>query len=90
MRRERSSAHRPCGRVGSSGRPAGVEDRYVLGMNPVTLLGARSGAGTHTAALRAIRDEAESKPPALGRTVPCAVGNILLRAWGPVLVALPS
>src|SRR4029453_11284632 len=35
--------------------------RYVLKMNPVILLGACSGAGTITAALRAIQDEAQSK-----------------------------
>jgi putative transport protein len=64
--------------------------RYVLKMNPVILLGACSGAGTVTAALRAIQDEAQSKVPALGYTVPYAVGNIVLTAWGPVLVALMS
>lgn len=64
--------------------------RYVLRMDPVTLLGACSGAGTNTAALRAIQDEAQSKLPALGYTVPYAVGNILLTAWGPVIVALLS
>jgi len=62
--------------------------RYVLKMNPVVLLGACSGAGTMTAALRSIQDEAQSKLPALGYTVPYAVGNILLTAWGPVIVAL--
>jgi putative transport protein len=64
--------------------------RYVLKMNPVILLGACSGAGTMTAALRAIQDEAQSKIPALGYTVPYAVGNIVLTAWGPVIVALMS
>lgn len=64
--------------------------RYVLRMNPVILLGACSGAGTSTAALRAIQDAADSKLPALGYTVPYAVGNILLTAWGPVIVALMS
>ena len=64
--------------------------RYVLRMNPVILLGACSGAGTMTAALRAIQDKAESKLPALGYTVPYAVGNIVLTAWGPVIVALLS
>jgi putative transport protein len=64
--------------------------RFVLRMNPVILLGACSGAGTITAALRAIQDEAESKLPALGYTVPYAVGNIILTAWGPVIVALMS
>jgi putative transport protein len=64
--------------------------RYVLRMNPVLLLGACSGAGTSTAALRAIQDAASSKLPVLGYTVPYAIGNILLTAWGPVIVALMS
>ena len=62
--------------------------RYVLRMNPLILLGASAGAGTITAALRAVEDAAESKLPALGYTVPYAIGNILLTAWGPVIVAL--
>jgi putative transport protein len=61
---------------------------HVLKMNPLILLGACSGAGTMTAALRAVQEEAQSKLPALGYTVPYAVGNILLTAWGPVIVAL--
>ena len=60
----------------------------VLKMNPVILFGASSGAGTVTAALRAIQDEAHSKLPVLGYTVPYAIGNILLTAWGPVIVFL--
>jgi len=62
--------------------------RYVLKMNPVILFGACAGAGTVTAALRAIQDESDSKLPVLGYTVPYAVGNILLTAWGPVIVVL--
>jgi putative transport protein len=62
--------------------------RYVLKMNPLLLLGACAGAGTVTAALRAIQDEAGSKVPVLGYTVPYAMGNILLTAWGPVIVLL--
>jgi putative transport protein len=62
--------------------------RKVLKMNPVILFGASSGAGTVTAALRAIQDEAQSKLPVLGYTVPYAIGNILLTAWGPVIVFL--
>ena len=62
--------------------------RYVLNINPVILLGSSAGAGTITTALRAIQDEAGSKLPALGYTVPYAVGNILLTAWGPVIVIL--
>ena len=64
--------------------------RYVLKMNPVIVLGACSGAGTITAALRAIQEEAESDLPALGYTVPYAIGNIVLTSWGPVLVAMMS
>jgi putative transport protein len=62
--------------------------RRVLKMNPVILFGACAGAGTVTAALRSIQDEANSKLPVLGYTVPYAVGNILLTAWGPVIVLL--
>jgi putative transport protein len=62
--------------------------RYILKMNPVILLGACTGAGTITAGLRAVQDEAQSKLPALGYTVPYALGNILLTAWGPVIVAM--
>ena len=60
----------------------------ILKMNPVILCGACAGAGTVTAALRAIQDEAGSKLPVLGYTVPYAIGNILLTAWGPVIVVL--
>jgi len=62
--------------------------RHVLKMNPVILFGACAGAGTVTAALRSIQDEADSKLPVLGYTVPYAIGNILLTAWGPVIVVL--
>ena len=61
---------------------------HVLKMNPLILLGACAGAGTITAALRAIQDESGSKLPVLGYTVPYAIGNILLTAWGPVIVVL--
>jgi putative transport protein len=57
-------------------------------MNPVVLLGACAGAGTATAALRGVQDAAGSKLPVLGYTVPYAIGNILLTAWGPVIVML--
>ena len=63
---------------------------YVLKINPVILLGAQSGAGTTTAGLKALQDAAESKLPVLGYTVPYALGNILLTAWGPVIVAMMS
>ncbi len=62
--------------------------RFILKINPVILLGAQSGAGTMTAALKAVQENANSKLPVLGYTVPYALGNILLTAWGPVIVAL--
>jgi putative transport protein len=64
--------------------------RYVLKMNPLIVLGACTGAGTITAALRAVQDEAGSSVPALGYTIPYALGNIILTAWGPILVAMMS
>jgi len=63
---------------------------YLLKINPVILLGAQSGAGTNTTALKALQDKAGSKLPVLGYTIPYALGNILLTAWGPVIVALMS
>ncbi|HLO80625.1 MAG TPA: TrkA C-terminal domain-containing protein, partial [Chitinophagaceae bacterium] len=62
--------------------------RYLLKINPVILLGAQSGAGTTTTALKAIQDAAQSKMPVLGYTIPYAMGNIILTAWGPVIVSL--
>jgi putative transport protein len=62
--------------------------RFLLRMNPVILLGAQSGAGTTTTALKAIQDAADSKLPVLGYTIPYALGNIILTAWGPVIVSL--
>jgi putative transport protein len=64
--------------------------RLVFKMNPVILLGACTGAGTTTAGLKAVQDAAHSRVPVLGYTVPYALGNILLTAWGPVVVAMMS
>lgn len=61
---------------------------FFLKLNPVILLGACAGATTTTAALRAIQDEAQSKLPVLGYTVPYAICAVLLAAWGPVIVLL--
>ena len=63
---------------------------FILKINPVILLGAQSGAGTNTTALKALQDKAGSKLPVLGYTIPYALGNILLTAWGPVIVAMMS
>jgi putative transport protein len=62
--------------------------RYVLKMNPAILLGACAGAGTSTAALGPIQELSGSEVPVLGYTVPYAVGNILVTAFGPLVVLL--
>ena len=69
-------------------RQDGHRRRLRVGPSLINSLGACAGAGTITAALRAVQDEARSSVPALGYTVPYAIGNILLTAWGPVLVAM--
>ncbi len=63
---------------------------YLLKINPVILLGAQAGAGTNTTALKALQDRTGSKMPAIGYTVPYALGNIILTAWGPVIVSMMS
>ncbi|WP_431281106.1 aspartate-alanine antiporter [Humitalea sp. 24SJ18S-53] len=62
--------------------------KYVLKMNPVLLLGAVSGAQTMTAAMVAVQEQAKSRAPVLGFTVPYALGNIILTIWGTVIVLL--
>lgn len=61
---------------------------FVLKVNPVLLMGALAGAQTQDAAMLAASDVAESPAPALGFTVPYAIGNILLTILGPAVVAL--
>jgi putative transport protein len=62
--------------------------RYLLHMNLGVLLGASAGAGTATPSLQAVVAEARSSVPVLGFTIPYAISNVLLTAWGPVVVAL--
>ena len=62
--------------------------KMVLKLNPVLLFGALTGAGTITAALNALKEDAESSLPALGYTIPFAIGNVLLTVWGTVIVHL--
>lgn len=61
---------------------------FALKINPVLLMGALAGAQTQDAAMLAASDAAESPAPALGFTVPYAIGNILLTILGPGVVAL--
>ena len=62
--------------------------KYLFKFHPGINLGACAGARTTTAALGAIEEVANSKVPALGYTVPYAVGNTLLTIWGVVIVLL--
>jgi len=62
--------------------------RFIFRFHPAITLGACAGARTTTAALGAIQDACKSKVPAIGYTVPYAVGNMLLITWGVVIVAL--
>ena len=58
------------------------------GMNRAVMLGVASGASTTTASLHALQEVSGSHVPALGYTVPYAIGGVLTVAWGPVLVAI--
>jgi len=59
-------------------------------INPIILLGAQTGAGTSTIGLKAVQDASGSKFPVLGYTIPYALANILLTAFGPILVGMMS
>jgi len=63
---------------------------YVFKFHPAITLGAVAGARTTTAALGLIQDAAKSKTPALGYTVPYAVGNTLLIISGLIIVLIMS
>jgi len=54
--------------------------KYVLKMNPVLLLGACAERHRHRGPARAGRGGQQAA--VLGYTVPYAIGNILLTAWG--------
>lgn len=62
--------------------------KHLFRMPAPLVLGVAAGARTTTAALGAIEAVARSKVPALGYTVPYAVGQILLTIWGVVVVIL--
>lgn len=65
-----------------------VFGKLVLKLNPVLLFGALTGSGTVTAALNALKEEAQSAAPALGYTVCYAFGNVILTIWGVVIVSI--
>jgi putative transport protein len=64
-----------------------VFGRYVLHMQPVTLLGALAGAESVTPAVDALTEEAKSTAPLMGFTLTYAISSILITLWG-VVVAL--
>ena len=64
--------------------------RYVFRFHPGIALGCVAGARTTAPALGAIQDVVQSKVPALGYTIPYAVGNTLLTICGIAIVMLMS
>jgi len=65
-----------------------IGKRFFPGINRGVLVGVCCGAGTNTPALLATQEAAGSKIPVLGYAVPYAIGNVLIIAWGPVIVNL--
>jgi putative transport protein len=62
--------------------------RYVFKFHPAIALGVCAGSRTTTAAIGQITETAKSQVPALGYTIPYAIGNTLLIIWGIVIVLL--
>ena len=60
--------------------------KHILKFHPGILLGAVAGARTTTAALGALQEAANSSLPAIGYTVPYAVGRIVLAVFGVIIV----
>jgi putative transport protein len=62
--------------------------RYVLGLNPLLLLGGLAGALTMTAGLAAVQERSGSPVAVFGYSGTVAVGHILLTIWGTIIVRL--
>jgi putative transport protein len=62
--------------------------RHVVGLHPGILLGVCCGAGTSAPALAAVQEVADSKIPALGYGVACALGNVILAIAGGAIALL--
>ncbi|HTO64211.1 MAG TPA: aspartate-alanine antiporter [Bradyrhizobium sp.] len=62
--------------------------KYIFKFHPGILLGAIAGARTTTAALGAVQEAANSPIPAIGYTVPYAVGRIVLAISGVIIIVL--
>lgn len=61
---------------------------YVLGMNPILLLGGLAGAQTMTAGMAAVQERSGSTVAVLGYTPAVPIGHILLTTWGTVIVGI--
>ncbi|HTX53097.1 MAG TPA: aspartate-alanine antiporter [Candidatus Baltobacteraceae bacterium] len=62
--------------------------KYIFKFHPAITLGACAGARTTTAALGALQEAANSPIPAIGYTIPYAVGRIVLAICGVIIVLL--
>lgn len=60
--------------------------RYLLGLNPLLLLGALAGAQTMTAGLAAIQERSESPVAVIGYSSTVAFGHILISIGGTALI----
>jgi putative transport protein len=60
--------------------------RYLLGINPILLLGALAGVQTMTAGLAALQERSESAVAVIGYSSVVAFGHILLTLYGTVLI----
>ncbi|QJR10822.1 Aspartate/alanine antiporter [Usitatibacter rugosus] len=60
--------------------------RYLLGLNPLLLLGALAGAQTMTAGLAAVQDRSESPVAVIGYSSTVAFGHILISIGGTALI----
>ncbi|MDC8786572.1 aspartate:alanine exchanger family transporter [Roseateles koreensis] len=65
-----------------------VMGRYVLGLNPLLLMGALAGAQTMTAGLAAVQERAESPVAVIGYSSTVAFGHILTAIGGTALIWL--
>lgn len=64
--------------------------RFILGMNPILLLGGLAGAMTMTAAMAAVQTRSGSPVAVLGYTPAYPIAQILLTLWGTAIVLLMS
>ncbi|APV51264.1 aspartate-alanine antiporter [Betaproteobacteria bacterium GR16-43] len=60
--------------------------RFVLGLNPLLLLGALAGAQTMTAGLAAVQERSESPVAVIGYSSTVAFGHILISIGGTALI----